>query len=74
MLTDKQIVGLVTTGRTPLVKGFRNREGRSFDAALVLNPDFTVGYSFPDRKPRRKKRQEEHNPSGIVSLNNPIII
>ena len=55
VLTDKQIVGLVTTGRTPLVKGFRNREGRSFDAALVLNPDFTVGYSFPDRKPQGEK-------------------
>ena len=55
VLTDKQIVGLVTTGRTPLVKGFRNREGRNFDAALVLNPDFTVGYSFPDRKPQGEK-------------------
>ena len=55
VLADKQIVGLVTTGRTPLVKGFRNREGRSFDAALVLNPDFTVGYSFPDRKPQGEK-------------------
>ena len=55
VLTDKLIVGLVTTGRTPLVKGFRNREGRSFDAALVLNPDFTVGYSFPDRKPQGEK-------------------
>ena len=55
VLTDKQIVGLVTTGHTPLVKSFRNREGRSFDAALVLNPDFTVGYSFPDRKPQGEK-------------------
>ena len=55
VLTDKQIVGLVTTGRTPLVKGFRNREGRSFDAALVLNPDFTIGYFFPDRKPQGEK-------------------
>ena len=74
VLTDKQIVGLVTTGRTPLVKGFRNREGRSFDAALVLNPDFTVGYSFPDRKPQGEKAAGRDNPSGIVSLNNPIII
>lgn len=55
VLTDKQIVGLMTTGHTPLVKSFRNREGRSFDAALVLNPDFTVGYSFPDRKPQGEK-------------------
>lgn len=55
VLTDKQIVRLVTTGHTPLVKSFRNREGRSFDAALVLNPDFTVGYSFPDRKPQGEK-------------------
>jgi len=21
----------------------------------VLNPDFTIGYSFPDRKPQEKK-------------------
>lgn len=55
ILTDKQIVELVTKGRTSLVKGFKNREGKSFDAALVLNPDFTVGYSFPDRKPQEKK-------------------
>lgn len=54
-LTDKQIVELVTKGSTPLIKGFKNREGKSFDAALVLNPDFTVGYSFPDRKPQGKK-------------------
>ena len=38
-----------------LVKGFKNREGNSFDAALVLHPDFTVGYSFPERKPQEKK-------------------
>lgn len=55
VLTDKQIVELVTKGRTSLVKGFKNREGKSFDAALVLNPDFTVGYSFPDKKPQEKK-------------------
>ena len=55
VLTDKQIVELVTKGCTPLIKGFRNREGKGFDAALVLNPDFTVGYSFPDRKPQGKK-------------------
>ena len=55
VLTDKQIVELVTKGRTSLVKGFKNREGNSFDAALVLHPDFTVGYSFPERKPQEKK-------------------
>ena len=46
---------LATKGRTPLVKGFKSREGKSFDAALVLNPDFTISYSFPDRKPQEKK-------------------
>ena len=55
VLTDKQIIELATKGRTPLVKGFKSREGKSFDAALVLNPDFTVVYSFPDRKPQEKK-------------------
>ena len=55
ILTDGQIIELATKGRTPLVKGFKSREGKSFDAALVLNPDFTISYSFPDRKPQEKK-------------------
>lgn len=49
-LTDRQITDLVGKGKTELVKGFKSKEGKSFDARLVLDKDFRVGYEFPPRK------------------------
>ena len=49
-LTDRQITDLVGKGKTELVKGFKSKEGKSFDACLVLDKDFRVGYEFPPRK------------------------
>ena len=49
-LSDKQITDLVGKGKTELVKGFKSKEGKPFDARLVLDKDFRVGYEFPPRK------------------------
>ena len=49
-LTDKQITDLVGKGKTELVKGLKNKEGKSFDARLILDKDFRIGYEFPPRK------------------------
>lgn len=49
-LTDRQITDLVGKGKTELVKGFKSKESKSFDACLVLDKDFRVGYEFPPRK------------------------
>ena len=49
-LSDKQITDLVGKGKTELVKGFKSKEGKSFDARLVLDKDFRIGYEFPPRK------------------------
>lgn len=42
-LSDRQITDLV-------VKGFKSKEDKSFDARLVLDKDFRIGYEFPPRK------------------------
>ncbi len=40
---------LIKSGRTPVLKGFKSRQGKPFDAALVLKEDGTVGFEFPPR-------------------------
>ena len=58
-LTDSQITDLVTKGKTSLIKGFRSREGKPFDAYLTFDKDFRTVYGFPPRtdKPKGKERR-----------------
>ena len=54
-LTDKQIVELVTKRKTGLIKGFKGKNGKTFDASLVLDGQFNVAFSFPEKKGKPKK-------------------
>ncbi len=54
-LTDKQIVELVTKRKTGLIKGFKGKNGKAFDASLVLDEQFNVAFSFPEKKGKPKK-------------------
>ena len=58
-LTDSQIADLVTKGKTSLIKGFRSREGKPFDAYLTFDKYFRTVYGFPPRtdKPKGKERR-----------------
>ena len=58
-LTDSQIADLVTKGKTSLIKGFRSRDGKPFDAYLTFDKDFRIVYGFPPRtdKPKGKERR-----------------
>ena len=49
ILTDKQITELVIKGKTALIKGFRSKEGKSFDAHITFDKDFRTVYEFPPR-------------------------
>ena len=48
-----------TKGKTSLIKGFRSREGKPFDAYLTFDKDFRTVYGFPPRtdKPKGKERR-----------------
>ena len=54
-LTDKQITELVTTGKTGLIKGFKSRNGKVFDASLAFDDQFNVTFVFPEKKGKPKK-------------------
>ena len=54
-LSDKQIVELVTKRKTGLIKGFKGKNGKAFDASLVLDEQFNVTFSFPEKKAKPKK-------------------
>ena len=54
-LSDKQIIELVTKRKTGLIKGFKGKNGKAFDASLLLDEQFNVGFSFPEKKAKPKK-------------------
>ena len=54
-LTNKQVVELVTKRKSGLIKGFKGKNGKVFDASLVLDEQFNVAFSFPEKKGKPKK-------------------
>ena len=56
-LTDAQLKDLVKNGKTGIIKGFKSKQGNSFDAVVTLNREtFQTGFSFPERKKVCKER------------------
>ena len=53
-LTDHQLTDLVTKGKTSLIKGFKSKEGKSFDAFVTFDKDFRTVYEFPPRTGKAK--------------------
>lgn len=54
MLSDEQLIALVTERKTPLLKGLRSKNGNKFNARLVLNPEGTTSFAF-EPKPKSKR-------------------
>ena len=55
-LTDSQITELVTKGKTGIIKGFKSKAGKTFDAALKMDENFKVGFLFEENKPAKRKK------------------
>ena len=53
-LTDSQLTDLLTKGKTALIKGFKSKEGKSFDACVTFDKDFRTVYEFPPRTGKAK--------------------
>ncbi|MDL2222671.1 DNA topoisomerase 3 [Bacteroidales bacterium OttesenSCG-928-M11] len=54
-LTDKQITELVTTKKTGMIKGFKSKAGKPFDASLGFDDQFNVVFVFPEKKGKSRK-------------------
>ena len=55
-LTNDQLKVLLTEGKTGIIKGFKSKQGNSFDAVVILNREtYQTELSFPERKKYVKK-------------------
>ena len=44
---------LLTTGKTGVIKKFKNKNGKTFDAALKFDENFKIVYDFPEKKKKK---------------------
>ena len=55
-LTNTQLKDLIRDGKTGIIKGFKSKQGNSFDAVVTLNREtYQTEFSFPERKKSVKK-------------------
>ena len=53
-LKDEEIKELLTTGKTALLKGFKSKQGKSFDAIIAFDADYNTVFVFPEVKNKGK--------------------
>lgn len=55
-LTNDQLKALLKEGKTGIIKGFKSKQGNTFDAVVTLNGEtFQTEFSFPEQKKSAKK-------------------
>ena len=55
-LSEDNIRDLITTGRTPILKGLTSKAGKKFNARLVLGEDHTTTFEFEGKKGKVRGR------------------
>ena len=53
-LSDDEIKDLLTDGHTKLLKGFKSKQGKSFNAIVAFDGDYNTTFVFPERKTTKK--------------------
>ncbi|EFB31137.1 DNA topoisomerase [Segatella oris F0302] len=56
-LSEDNIRDLITTGRTPILKGLTSKAGKKFNARLVLGEDHTTSFEFEGKKGKARGRK-----------------
>ncbi len=60
ILSDDEIKNLLTDGHTQLLKGFKSKQGKSFDAIVAFDGEYNTTFVFPEKKckssyPKKRK-------------------
>ena len=55
-LSEDNIRDLITTGRTPILKGLTSKASKKFNARLVLGEDHTTAFEFEGKKGKARGR------------------
>ena len=53
-LSDDEIKDLLTEGHTKLLKGFKSKQGKSFDAVVAFDGEYNTTFVFPEAKKDKK--------------------
>lgn len=53
---------LLNKRHSKVLKGFKSKAGKRFEAALVLKPDGTVGFNFDGKASARAPQHQRHSP------------
>ena len=55
-LSEDNIRDLISSGRTPILKGLTSKVGKTFNARLVLGEDNTTSFEFENKKGKQRGR------------------
>ena len=55
-LSEDNISDLISSGRTPILKGLTSKAGKKFNARLVLGEDYTTSFEFENKKGKQRGR------------------
>ena len=55
-LSEDNIRELISSGRTPILKGLTSKAGNKFNARLVLGEDYTTSFEFENKKGKQRGR------------------
>ncbi|GAB6156821.1 type IA DNA topoisomerase [Desulfotomaculum varum] len=67
-ITPKQAGDLLSKGKTGIIKGFKGKSGKSFDAILVIREGGKIEFSFPDRSLSPDKTGTQKNETSRNTL------
>ena len=55
-LSEDNIRDLISSGRTPILKGLTSKAGKKFNARLVLGENYTTSFEFENKKGKQRGR------------------
>ena len=56
LLSEDNIRDLISSGRTPILKGLTSKAGKKFNARQVLGEDYTTSFEFENKKGKQRRR------------------
>ena len=56
LLSEDNIRDLISSGRTPILKGLTSKAGKKFNARLVLGEDYATSFEFENKKEKQRGR------------------
>ena len=55
-LSEDNIRDMISSGRTPILKGLTSKAGKKFNARLVLGEDYSTSFVFENKKGKQRRR------------------